>query len=48
MLLTYGRWQDNIPGEIDIRVFIPGTGGGFNRPSLSWDKEKQRYLAQEQ
>ena len=44
MILTYGRWQGNIPGEIRMRVLDPTVTGDHNLPTLLWSREKKRYI----
>ena len=47
MVLTYGHWQGNIPGEIRMHIIHPGVAGDYDLPTLLWNKEKQRYVAQD-
>lgn len=47
MILTYGHWHGNIPGEIRMHIIHPGAGGNYDLPTLLWKKEKQRYVTQE-
>lgn len=47
MILTYGHWQDNIPGEIRMHIINPAVTGDYDLPTLLWNKEKQRYVAQD-
>lgn len=47
MILTYGHWQGNIPGEIRMHIIHPGVAGDYDLPTLLWDKDKKRYVAQE-
>lgn len=48
MILTYGHWQGNIPGQIRMRIIHPGVAGDYNLPTLLWSKEKQLYVAQKE
>ena len=45
LLLIYGGWQGDIPGEISARIVHQGAGGGNDLPRLVWDKESRRYVA---
>ena len=47
MSLSYGNWLDNIPGEIRMHVIANTVVSTYELPTLSWNKEKQRYLAQD-
>lgn len=43
MVLTYGRWQGNTPGEIKTRMLHPGVSGNYDLPTLRWNKALGRY-----
>jgi hypothetical protein len=47
MNLRYGNWQGNIPGEIRMHVIANTVVNTYDLPTLSWNKEKQRYVAQD-
>jgi len=44
MILTYGHWQGNIPGEIRMYVSNPTVTGDYNLPTLLWNKAEERYV----
>lgn len=44
MMLTYGRWQGNTPGEIRMYVSNPTVTGDYNLPTLFWNQEEERYI----
>lgn len=44
MILTYGRWQGDIPGEIRMHIINPAVTGDYDLPTLLWNKEQHRYL----
>ncbi len=43
VVLRYGRWQKNVPGEIRMHVLNQAVDGDFDLPSLIWDASKQQY-----
>jgi len=44
MILTYGHWQGNVPGEIRMYISNPTVTGNYNLPTLVWNKEEERYV----
>ena len=44
MILTYGRWQGNIPGEIRMYISNPTVTGNYSLPNLVWNKQEERYV----
>lgn len=44
MILTYGHWHGNIPGEIRMYISNPTVTGDYNLPTLLWNKEEERYV----
>ena len=48
MVLTYGRWQGNIPGETGIHIVANTVVSNYDLPTLFWSNDKQRYVAQEE
>lgn len=46
MVLTYGKWVGNIPGEIKMHVLHPGVAGDYDLPTLYWHAEKKQYAVE--
>ncbi|MCK7577307.1 MAG: hypothetical protein MZV65_16685 [Chromatiales bacterium] len=40
MVLTYGRWVENIPGKIRMHIINPAVSGDHDLPALSWSGKK--------
>lgn len=41
--LSYGQWQELIPGEIRLHVLNQAVEGDFDLPTLTWNKKTQSY-----